>query len=195
MILNMLSSTFLAPFGFYGGGIGNFLSQLEQLGFFSYLLPFLVIFALIFGILSRINIFEDNKSINAIISLSVGLMALQFGFVSNFFSEIFPRLGVGLAIILVVLIFLGLFMDPEEKWMNYGMLGIGAIIVFFILIQSAAFSGTSFGFFISQYASSIILGVVVVAVLVAIVASAGKHDKIHRRGESPLERALRGGSR
>ena len=189
----MFSSTFLAPFGFYGGDIGNFLLQLEQLGFFSYLLPFLVIFALIFGILSRINIFEDNKSINAIISLSVVLMALQFGFVSNFFSEIFPRLGVGLAIILVVLIFLGLFMDPEQKAMNYGMLGIGAIIVVVILIESAAFSGTSFGFFIRQYVGLIITVIIVAGVVIGVIASGGKRDRIYRRGESPLERALRGG--
>ncbi|MCH8945915.1 MAG: hypothetical protein IIA85_03260 [Nanoarchaeota archaeon] len=191
----MFSSTFLAPFGFYGGDIGNFLLQLEQLGFFSYLLPFLVIFALIFGILSRINIFEDNKAINAIISLSVGLMALQFGFVSNFFSEIFPRLGVGLAIILVVLIFLGLFMDPEQKAMNYGMLGIGAIIVVVILIESAVFSGTSFGFFIRQYAGLGLILLVVGGLVAAAIASAGKRDRTYRRGESPLERALRGGGK
>ena len=193
MNLNMLSSTFLAPFGFYGGDIGNFLLQLEQLGFFSYLLSFLVIFSLVLVILSRINIFEDIKAINAIISLSVGLMALQFGFVSNFFSEIFPRLGVGLAIILVILIFLGLFMDPEEKWTGYGMLGIGGIIVLFILVQSAEFSGTYLGYLFYDYAGLIILGVIVGALVVAAVASTKEH-RTHRRGESPLERALRGGN-
>jgi len=187
----MISSIFLAPFGFFGGDIGNFFLQLEQLGVFSFLLPFLIIFALIFGILSRINIFEGNKAINGIISLSVALMALQFGFVSNFFSEIFPRLGIGLSIILVVLILLGLFMDPEEKWMNYIMLGIGALIVIFILIQSAAFSGSSFGFFISQFAGLIILGIIVVGIIAAVVGSSGKTFS-SGRGESPLARALRG---
>ena len=187
----MLSSTFLAPFGFYGGDIGNFLLQLEQLGFFSYLLPFLVIFALVFGILSRINIFEDNKAINAIISLSVGLMALQSGYVSNFFSELFPRFGIGLAIILIILIFLGLFMDPEEKGMNYFMLGVGGIIVVVFLIESALFSGTSFGFFIRQYVG-LIITVIIVGGLIALAIGTVKKRKPYRRGESPLQRALRG---
>jgi len=191
----MISLTFLAPFGFYGGDIGNFLLQLEQLGVFSFLLPFLIIFALVFGILSRINIFEDNKAINGIISLSVGLMALQFGFVSNFFSELFPRFGIGLAIILVFLVFLGLFMDPESKLMNTVMLIVGALIVVFILIESALFSGTSFGFFISQYAFLIVLGIIFLGVIIAVIASAGKDGGGYRRGESPLERALRGGGR
>lgn len=175
----MFSSIFLAPFGFSGGNIGNFLLQLEQLGVFSFLLPFLIIFSLIFGILSTINLFENNKAINAIISLSVGLMALQFGFVSNFFSELFPRLGVGLAIILVFLIFLGLFREPEDKWMNYVMMLIGTIIVISILIQSAAFSGSSFGFFISQF-SGLIIGVIIVFVLIAAVigSAGGKKNRV-----------------
>ena len=105
----MVSGIFLQFFGGSGGvGFRDFLVKLEQLGFFDYLLPFLIIFALVFGILTKIKIFEDNKAINAIIALSVGLMALQFGFVSAFFSELFPRLGVGLAVILVIIIFIGL---------------------------------------------------------------------------------------
>jgi len=120
---------FLQPYGFYGGNIGNILSNLQQLGFFSYLLPFLIIFAVVFGILSKVRIFGDNKSIDAIISLAVGLMALQFGIVSSFFAELFPRLGVGLSVILVILILTGLFKDGnDDKWMNYVLLAVGLII-------------------------------------------------------------------
>ena len=75
---------FLQSFGFYGGSIGNLLAQWEQIGMFSYILPFLLLFALIFGILSRIKIF-DNKSLNTVISLAVSLMALQYDYVPRFF--------------------------------------------------------------------------------------------------------------
>ena len=44
--------TTLAWYGSYGGGVvGDMFSRWEQAGFFSYILPFLLIFALIFGIL------------------------------------------------------------------------------------------------------------------------------------------------
>ena len=37
------------------------------------------------------------------IALAVAFMSLQFDVVSMFFSELFPRFGVGLSIILVIL--------------------------------------------------------------------------------------------
>src|SRR3989338_4351196 len=97
---------FLQSFGFFGGSFGNVLSQWEQLGVFSYVLPFLLIFALIFGILQKVNIFggaqgQSNKGINGVIAVSTALMALQFNFVPLFFRDIFPKLGVGLTVILI----------------------------------------------------------------------------------------------
>jgi len=128
---------FLAPSPFFGGGaFGNLLAQWEQMGVFSYMLPFLLIFALIYGILSKMNLFGDkeNKSINAIISLSVALMALQFELVTLFFSDVLPRLGVALAAVLVILILIGLFGNPENKgFMNTMMWGSFAIAIIIIL--------------------------------------------------------------
>ena len=110
MLEGLLSNIVMASYTYFeGGAIGDMLSKWQQAGFFSYVLPFLLIFALIFAILERVGIFKDNKAINAIIAAVVGLMSLQVQMVSQFFAEIFPRLGVGLAILLVLLILTGLF--------------------------------------------------------------------------------------
>ncbi len=138
---------FLASY-YPGGQIGNFLSQWEQLGFFSYILPFLLLFALIFGLLMKMNIFKDNKGVNAIIAVVVALMALQFDLVPRFFAEIFPRLGVGLAFILVAIILLGIFI-PNESWATYLFFTIGAIclIVIFFTTSDAIGWGNWGGFY------------------------------------------------
>lgn len=130
----------LVSYGFNEGQFGVLLDRLTQMGFFSYVLPFLLIFALIYGILLRVKIFEKN-SINGIIALAVGLMALQFDFVPIFFSELFPRVGIGLAIILAILILVGLFL-PDKPWVGYTLFGISAIIVLVILIQSGGAYGS-----------------------------------------------------
>ena len=138
----------LASYGFFEGGgmAGNLLSSWEQAGVFSYILPFLIIFSLVFGILVRVNIFRDNKTINGIIALAVALMALQFPMVPMFFSEIFPWLGIGLSIILVILILSGLFINPEDKGWMIGLGIVSLIIITIVVAVSLSRAGLYSGF-------------------------------------------------
>ena len=168
---------FLQSYGFSGGSFGNLLNQWEQIGVFSFLLPFLLIFALIYGILSKMTLFgdENNRSINGIIALSVSLMALQFGIVSAFFSDILPRLGIALAGVLVFLVLIGLFGNPNNKGlMNtlmWGSFGIAVLIV----LQSLDIFGPGYG---GDYFLKFIpydwLPYIALLVLVAIIISSAK---------------------
>jgi hypothetical protein len=177
---------FLASF-VEGGAIGELLSSWEQAGFFSYLLPFLLIFALIFGILNQIKLFKDNKAINAIIALAVGFMALQFPMVSEFFSEIFPRLGIGLAIILIVLILVGMFIDPKNSGIMYVMLGIGAVITIVVLVQTAGAVGWSTGSWWNENWPMIAGVVFILTVIAIIVGSSSKKTLPPHRPFWPFE--------
>jgi len=173
----------------YGTNIGDFLNNMAQQGFFDYALPFLLIFAIVFGLLSQMKLFKENKAVNGIIALAVALMALQFNMVPVFFSEIFPRFGVGLAILLIILILVGLFADPDSNAVMYTMLGVGALIAIVILINTAGALGWSGGYWIydNWKTLAMYLGLAVV-VAVIIGASSPSTDK----SKSPLARALRG---
>ncbi|MCL5018235.1 MAG: hypothetical protein M1416_00500 [Candidatus Pacearchaeota archaeon] len=164
----------LQAFGLSEGVIGELLAKWEALGFFSYLLPFMLIFALVFGILTRTQIFKDNKAVNGIIALAVAFMSLQFDFVPTFFAQIFPRVGVGLAIILAIFIIVGLFVDAKSKVINYILLGIGVLIIGLIILQSAGESGWQSADFWAQYFPAIILGIVILLFIFVVVGSAGK---------------------
>lgn len=171
----MVGGLFLQSFGFFdGSSIGNLLNYWEQAGFFSYVLPFLLIFSMIFGILTQIRLFKDNKSINAIIALSVGLMALQFPFVSRFFSEIFPRLAVGLIVLLILIILTGLFANPDDKWMMYLMWVVGVITVIIILVQTAGASGFLSFFPWLSFNWPMVLGVIAFFVMLAVVVASAR---------------------
>ncbi len=173
----MLNGVFVFASAFQGGALGDLFSRWEEVGFFSYLLPFLLLFALVFGILTRVKIFKDNKVVNGIIALAVALMALQFSFVPDFFSQIFPRVGVGLSIILGIMIIVGLFADPDSPVINYVLLGIGVITMGVIVIQSAGAVGWQSG----QWWGDnwpIIVGAIVLFILVSVViGSASPKDK------------------
>lgn len=153
--------------GYYSGTFGNILAQWEQLGVFSYVLPFLLIFAMIFGILQKIKIFGENgKAINAVIALSVGLMSLQFGFVPVFFSDIFPRLGVGLSVVLAGIILTGLFTDSKLTWIG---LALGGVVFFVIMGTSFEFGNTTFWFFVQQNMATIIIVGIILAILYGVM--------------------------
>ena len=175
----MLNGVFvLASAAFPGGALGTLLGKWEEAGFFSYLLPFLLLFALVFGILTKVNVFKDNKVVNGIIALAVALMALQFSFVSEFFSQIFPRVGVGLAIILGILIIVGLFAPKESNAVNYVLLGIGVIIIGVIVIQAAGAVGWQSGQWWGEN-WPVIVGAIVLLILVAVIigSASPKGDK------------------
>ncbi|MFH1326589.1 MAG: hypothetical protein ABIH59_00490 [archaeon] len=167
----------LAWSGFYGGAIGELLSKWEGLGVFSYMLPFLIIFALIFGILNQMRLFKDSRAVNSILALAVSLMSLQFEFVPRFFSEVFPRLGVGIAIILVVLILVGLFMDPSKGGIMITLLGIGLVIAVVVLVNTSNALGWNSSFWIEDH-WDIVITILIVALAVGLVIGlTGKRKK------------------
>ncbi len=173
---------FLASYGFFrGGDMGNVLAQWQAAGVFSYALPFLLLFALTFGLLCRINLFTTttkegvntpNKTINAIIALATSLMALQFDFVSLFFSEIFPRFGVALSIILVLLIIGGLFMPLGTKGFSWGLIAVVFIIIGIVIFSSLESFGYSFGYWWRNNLGSLLPWAILIGLIVAVVAGA-----------------------
>jgi len=190
--------TILASYGTFGGGtLGDLFAQWEAAGVFAYALPFLLIFAIVFGLLMKLNIFsrgtDQNKGINAMIALAVAFMALQFDIVSLFFSEIFPRFGVALSVILVILVLGGLFI-PTNKENNWFMVTL-AIIVFIIIAIVIFNSLNAFGWGIGgsglryvwdRYGAIIIFAAIIIAVV--LITSPKRQNR--PRFSSILSRAL-----
>ncbi len=158
--------------------IGYILSQWESAGVFDFLLPFLLIFAVVFGILITTNVLGNNKGVHVIIAIVVGLLALRLDFVPKFFAEVFPRLGVGLAVILTLLILIGLFVPDDER--RYWLWGLGAIAVIVgIVVISKAFGQTTWFGASGPYSDYVgwIIGAVLIVGLIIAVAAAGNEKK------------------
>lgn len=169
----------------YGYGQFNYLIEtFYQYGVYSFLLPFMLIFAVVFGVLSKSKIF-DNKGVNAIIALSAALLALQFDVVPRFFAELFPSLGVGISILLALMIFVGFFLvgltdRGKDTWIYVGT-GIGSII-FLIIIFDSLGKAFDWRYGLEQYGWIIILLVIVIALISIIVFSSDKSGE--GKGES-----------
>jgi hypothetical protein len=186
----MFKEVMLQWYGYYSGGgrVGEVLNQWQQEGIFSLLLPFLLIFALIYGILEKTKIFSENKAVNPVIAFIVGLVSIQFDLVPQFFSVIFPKLGVGLAILLVVIIILGVFL-PSESWVTYTMFGIGAIILIVTLVYTADDLGWSAGYWWTQNWPTI-AGAVFILVILGVLVSSSRDKTPFLQSASPFTRSL-----
>lgn len=180
---------FWASYGSFGGGaIGSLFAQWEQAGVFAYLLPFLLIFALIFGVLSQMHLFKENRAINGVISLAVGLMAIQFDIVPLFFAEIFPRMGAALAVLLVAMILLGLFVPSKAgPWILFT---VGAVSFVVILIQTAGSLGWASGYWWQDNWLNFLGIAILLALVIIIITSSGK-DKPSEPNDSILSKLIK----
>ncbi len=162
--------------------IGVILQQWADLGIFYYVLPFLLVFALVYAILYKINIMggehaNENRGVYAIIALAIALMSLQFDFVPVFFQILFPKIGIGLSILLMAMILVGLFLDfRKSQGLNLIFLGIAGLIGITILLTTFEnFSWWSGNFWFSQEnMSAIVAGGIIIVLVLVIVNSGGK---------------------
>ncbi len=161
---------FSAVGGFYGGSIGSVLAYWEEAGFFAYALPFLLIFAVVYGILTKVQTFGEQKGLNAVIAIVVGLLALQFDFVPIFFSEIFPRVGVGLSVILALFILVGLFLPSGNSSVaNWILLAVGVVIFIVVVTNTFGFMGYQSGiFYFMMNNLPAIIGIVLVLAAIGV---------------------------
>lgn len=166
--------------------IADILNQWQTVGVFDYILPFLLIFAIVWGILRATKILGDEKGVHVIIAIVVGLLALRLNFLSAFTEQLFPRLGVGLASIVALLILVGLFVNSKEaKYWGWGLAAIAGVVWILVLVGSFQNVGWVGGYgFFEDYAGLIIGGVLLVGVIIAVVASKSTNTSTeHERHE------------
>jgi len=151
--------------------IVDVLNQWNQIGVFSYVLPFLLIFAVVYGILSKIKLFEENNAVNAIIALAIGLISLQLDFVPSFFQQIFPRFGIGLSILLIFVILMGFFIVPKDGqnvWDDYkwiGLVVVAAVVLWALTSWQWGGDSNGIGFWFEDNFWSLIIGILIVVAI------------------------------
>ncbi|MBS3066225.1 hypothetical protein J4205_00220 [Candidatus Pacearchaeota archaeon] len=122
---------------------------------------------------------SDNRNVNAVIALAVGLLAIQFDQVPIFFSVIFPKLGIALSILLAALILVGLFVDlnrPGGPALIF--FGLGAIaFIILVLYSFQDYSWWQGGWWQENLSALIAAGVVVAFVF--LVVTSGHHNPAH----------------
>jgi hypothetical protein len=161
---------------------------LAELGFYTVVFPFILVLALVYGVLSKVQPFGDNFAINITISTIVAFVFISFIKVSQFLF-IFVPLVIAMLIVLVLLMLIFSFMNvPAESitkaftsTTGYATI-IGLILIFVFVSISAIYpqlaggeavgtGETTLGSAVTVLLSPTILGLVVLFIIFATVAT------------------------
>jgi len=173
-------------------GFYDLFYQLQGSGFYEFLLPFLLVFAVIFGILQKSKIFGDSaKNINAVVALVLGLLITSQFEVVQGLTSFLPRMSMFIIIAMMVLIFIALFAGDVGEGIGGWMLWIIAIIA--VLVTYWALGpviGFEVPYWIDQNWQTIAIIVAVIAIMVAVTRGGETLTAAERRANKEHSRGL-----
>ncbi len=123
---------------------------LENLGFYSFIFPVIIVFAITYGILEKVQPFgEDKRSVNVLVAFVIGLFIAQFTEGTTFIQLFIPFVAVFIMLIMLIMlifVFLGVKTDTIQGALGhpavYGLvISVFLIGVFFVMTRAVpAFS-------------------------------------------------------
>lgn len=147
-------------------------TNLNSIGFFGFLLPFIFTFAVVFGLLWKSK-WVENQRINGVIALVFAFFVVGFGgpALANFFVNLFGLATLIIAALLVIVLFIAMAGGDASKVLGnkgtYAILGGTGIIIFWIALGS-------FGVSVSDSVVGIIFVIVLLAIGIAFITGSGK---------------------
>ena len=147
--------------------------------FVDYVLPFVLIFTIVFAVLQRTKLLGDDvRQINALVGLVAGLLLIAFPYPRSIVVLLMPFLAVSIVILLVFMLLYGFIAGKKEedilgKWWKVAFGAILFISLLSYLIFISGYWGYVLDFFFgggySQIWTNIILIIVIIGAIVAVI--------------------------
>ena len=156
--------------------------NLNQIGFYGFVLPFLLVFGLVFGLLARTKLLGESKGPAGIVSLAIAFFVTAYSGIGQYFIALSGIGGMLLGALLIVVLFfvmLGFQMPSDQKplefftsgWFLASLAVLGVIL--FLVLQGATMTSIS----LSPEAMAAIFVVIVVVLAMWFVTRPEKTNK------------------
>jgi len=162
--------------------LSNALEFLKRFGFFDVVLPFLLIFTLVFAILEKtkvLGVTKDGKpkaNINSMISFVIALFFIAIPQVVVAVQESLPYVGILLVVIVAYLLMVGSYASGDKEFnfenMKYWkalmsiLVGVGGIVIF---LNSFGWLDTVLDYIVENWQATFIPSLVFVAIMIGAV--------------------------
>lgn len=146
------------------------------------ILPFILIFTLIFAILEKSKLLGEGKQqVNAIIGFVIAGLLVGFGNAVNYITQLTVFLSVGLVILFVFMLLFGFVSGAKEGdvFKEYGWIKLGLGVIVFIAVVVATLMITNvwdnvYNFFTSEGLGQNIIFIILIVIAIAAVLFGGK---------------------
>ena len=148
------------------------------------ILPFLLVFTIVFAILQKSEVLgKGKKQIDAIVSLVIGLIVISFANAVGIILQLIPFLAVSLVIILVLMILIGSFHSGDKKFeiptkLKYVLWAVAIVaVVIAVLVITQGWQYILALLFLtgnSTTASSVIFIIIIIGAIAFVMWGGGK---------------------
>jgi len=179
--------------------LGNFLGALESWGLTDVLLPFLLVFTLVFAVLQKTHILgEDKKNFNVVIALVMGLTFVIPHVTGSYATNYDPvniingfLPGISLVMIAVIMLFilLGLW-GSNTDWFGgspSGLIALIAAVAVVWIFGASANWWNGWGWFTGFFGEDAVALIIIILVFAIIIYWITKSDRT-TSGEFGLKR-------
>lgn len=137
-------------------------------------LPFLLMFALVFAILQKSKILGDGKKqIDAIVALVIGLIVVAFGYATSIIVYLIPVVAVGLVILFLFMLVWGMGSNGKleiPKGVSWTIAIVAALGIIGAVIAITGAGDWIYHWFDSKDTSGLITNVIVIVIIIAAIA-------------------------
>jgi len=153
--------------------------------FLEIILPFLLVFTIVYAVLQKSEILgKDKRQIDAIVGLVIGLIVVSFGKATGIIINLMPFLAVSLVVILVFMILYGsvhtgaLELNKGVK-VTFGILAAIGVVIALLVITGAwdYISGLFGGVTASSVATNIIFIALIIGAIAAVIMGSKESEK------------------
>lgn len=170
--------------------IENILGLLVEIGLLDVILPFLLIFALTFGILQRNKVLGGKRNIDAMVAFCVGFLALAATSVLNIVNILVGWLVLGLVVSIMFALILGLAgaKIQSNKYMTGLAIAVFAIMTLIGLNQAGLINQQQLQ---SAVLLPLILSGALIGVLIYVLNPGKKSDSTSEPKKEPTQQNLK----
>ncbi|HLD10851.1 MAG TPA: hypothetical protein VJB89_02120 [Candidatus Nanoarchaeia archaeon] len=171
--------------------IGPIVESLQDMGIYDYLLPFILIFAIIFAILEKTKVLgsegtKPKTNINALVAIVIGLLLIVNQNIVYIINSFLPKVSLLIIILLMGLLVIAMLAGKEFKGLQGSVFAVAFIISIIAIIISLTPDLSIPGLNLSQSDKEQLLGIGVLVGIILLVyfliTSGGKKEP--GKGES-----------